>query len=316
MSVLITIDGAKAEALPGETVAEAAARLGVRIPRLCNRESGSHRAGCMVCAVFDKTSGSFLPSCAARAAEGMDIEATGPRVEDFRKEALGLILAEHRGDCVAPCRKACPYGFDIPRFLERLTARDGAGIRRMLESAPDCQNCRRPCQTVCRRKFVDEAVRISDLIIANLPEGARLMEKAAKQKRYSHNFGKPSPEDLEKMAATSNDANRCLQCHCKKEDDCALRDLADEFGMSQPKQLKIKSFGRARANGVVFERAKCVLCAACTNIGGLSMRGRAHKASPDKPDGTEWADALMREHISACPTGAISKDETRTGRDE
>ena len=316
MNIALKIDGIEISAAPEETIADIASRMGIHIPRLCNRQSDSHRAGCMICAVFDKSRNVFIPSCEAKAAEKMDLEVKTQRVDNFRKEALGLLLAEHKGDCLAPCRKACPYGFDIPRFLEKLAANDTIGVQQMLKESPECETCKLACQIACRRKLLDSAVEISDLIKKHRPVEFKFMQKTPKEKRYTHNFGKPTKEELEAMAASSNDSNRCLQCHCKKDDACVLRRLADEFGMRQPKQIKIKSFGRVRANGVVFEKSKCVLCASCAQVGGLAIRGRAYKAVPDKPNGAQWKDSLFKIHATLCPTGAISEDKTQAKTDE
>ncbi len=308
MSFFVEIDGKQIEANLGETIVQVAQRAGIEIPRLCNLDASSHRAGCMICAVFEKNRKAFLPSCAAKIQEGMSIDTSSLSVVEFRKETLSLLLAEHKGDCVAPCAKACPFGFNIPRFLEKLNAKDFIGLAKMLENAPPCEECKKSCEIVCRRKFLDEAVKISDLILKYRPQNFTKLEKTSKNSRYIHNFGKPSLEDLKKLAETSNDENRCLQCHCKKEDDCVLRKLADDFGISQPKALKIKTFDRVRANGIVFEKAKCVLCANCASLGGFAIRGRSSKATPDKPQSRTWASVLTKEHIKNCPTGAISYD--------
>lgn len=305
MDFFIEIDGVSVGAVAGESVADCAARAGIEIPRLCNKKGAGHRAGCMVCAVRDAASGAFLPSCASRVSEGMRLESGTPEVLEFRRASLGLLLSEHRGDCVAPCRKACPYGFDIPAFLEKIASGDAGGARAMLSEAPPCESCAGLCEKVCRRKLVDSPVKIRELIAAHRPEDARAMEKARKDGRYVHSLGRPSPEDLKALAEATPDPNGCLQCHCRADEDCVLRDIATRMGVRQPRQLAMRRLSRARANGVAFDSGKCVLCGACAEEGGVAMRGRAAGMLPSPPEGRGWDFALKPVHGKVCPTGAM-----------
>lgn len=310
MKISIEIDGVKFETQEVITIAEAAKAMGINIPRLCNT-GGSHRSGCMVCAVYDKNLKAYLPSCAAKIYDGASYESENSEIKNFRKTALELILAEHRGDCTAPCKKSCPYAFDIPGFLEHLTAKNESAASEMLKNAPQCETCKGFCEKVCRRNQIDGAVKIKSLIAKYKPSDAQDLPPAPKSTRYEHNFGKPAKEDLEAFNKTTNDANACLQCHCKKDEDCRLRELAELFGVARVKPLKLRKFERVRANAVVYESAKCVLCASCVSLGGLAMRGRSHFARPDKPEGANWQEALLVSHIDVCPTGAISKDKSQ-----
>jgi predicted molibdopterin-dependent oxidoreductase YjgC len=305
----ITIDGKTIEAFDGESVAVAAIRAGLNVPRLCN-PNGGHRAGCMVCAMLDKKSGAFVPSCALKVSDAMELESNSEHVKGFRKQSFELLLSEHIGDCTAPCRKACPFGFDIPRFLELLSAKKEDEASRMLKNSPPCEECAGLCQKVCRRKLVDASVKIKELIIKHRPEQYAVLEKAAKSVKYEHSFGKPSADDLKMFAGTSDDPNGCLRCHCKKDEDCRLRDLAQEFGITRVKALGLRVFERVSTNGVVYESGKCVLCGNCVDLGGLAMRGRAIVAKPDLPTGADWTSSLKKDHIYGCPTGAIADDKS------
>lgn len=306
----VEFDSKTFEVGEGLSIADAAALAGIKIPRLCNQKGVGHRAGCMVCAVYDAGLKSFVPSCATQVREGASYECSTQRVLDFRKRALELLLTEHKGDCLAPCAKACPYGFDIPKFLELVTAKNFAAIDEMLSLAPPCETCKALCEKVCRKNLLGSPVKIKEQILKYKKPGAKILEKVKKAPRYTHNFGRPTKEELELLSKTTNDANGCLQCHCKKADSCILRELATEMGLSQPKQVVSRKFDRARANGVVFESGKCVLCSSCVELGGLAMRGRAMSASPDKPNGLSWKESLLKAHIKVCPTGALAEDLT------
>ena len=47
-----------------------------------------------------------------------------------RKTALELLLSDHAGDCIGPCRTGCPARLDIPNFIARIAAGDHARRRR------------------------------------------------------------------------------------------------------------------------------------------------------------------------------------------
>ncbi len=69
----ITIDQQTIEAQPGETVLQAARAAGIEIPTLCYLDGFEAGASCMVCAVKLKHNGQFIPSCASRVVEGMEL---------------------------------------------------------------------------------------------------------------------------------------------------------------------------------------------------------------------------------------------------
>ena len=83
-----------------------------------------HYSSCMVCMVKDKRTGNFLPSCSALVQDGMDIDISGEDVVIIKKEAVELLLSEHRAECEAPCRVVCPAGYNIPLMNRFLSAKD------------------------------------------------------------------------------------------------------------------------------------------------------------------------------------------------
>jgi len=161
----ITINGRPLEVAEGTTILQAARGLGIEIPALCHLEGIEPRTSCFVCVVKVKGRENFLPSCATRAIEGMEIETDSPEVIEARRTALELLLSDHVGDCEAPCRLTCPAHMDIPlmnrliaegRFEEahRVVKRDIA-LPAVLGRI-----CPAPCEKACRRKEKDAAVSI------------------------------------------------------------------------------------------------------------------------------------------------------------
>ncbi|MDY6831581.1 MAG: FAD-dependent oxidoreductase [Thermodesulfobacteriota bacterium] len=79
------------------------------------------------------------------------------------------ILREYTtDDCIAPCRRACPAGINIPEYIRRITLGDyTASLAVIKERLPFPavigRICPRFCETMCRRTLVDEAVSINGL---------------------------------------------------------------------------------------------------------------------------------------------------------
>jgi NADPH-dependent glutamate synthase beta subunit-like oxidoreductase len=79
-----------------------------------------------------------------------------------------LLHLNQTTDCLAPCRQKCPAQINIPRYIEQIKAGDYDGaVMTIKERNPllvTCGRvCPRPCETVCRRQYVDETVGINML---------------------------------------------------------------------------------------------------------------------------------------------------------
>jgi len=166
--VELKIDGIVIK-VPGESsVMEAAQSVGIEIPSMCFRKGNHNHPSCMICLVKDLKSGNLFPSCAMQVSAGMEIVTGDEEVLDARKDALELLLSDHVGDCEAPCRMACPAFMDIP-LMNRLIA--GGDFTKAIEvvkqeiALPFVLGyiCPAPCEKVCRRNQVDEAVSVCRL---------------------------------------------------------------------------------------------------------------------------------------------------------
>ena len=123
-SVTITIDGRSISVPAGTTILGAARKLGLNIPTLCYVEGFEHSASCFLCAVKIDGRPNLWPSCATPVAEGMVVVSDSEEVRSARKTSLELLLSDHAGDCVGPCKTGCPARLDIPNFIERISAGD------------------------------------------------------------------------------------------------------------------------------------------------------------------------------------------------
>lgn len=167
--VKLTIDGTEVEVEPGTLLLDAARQLGKDIPTLCHDEKLKPFASCFLCVVEVEGRPNLIPSCSTEVAPGMVISTESERVIEARKSCLELLLSDHVGDCVAPCREGCPGGLDIPGFITHLRrGEDRQAIElikdRLAMPAVLGRVCPRPCEDVCRRHLVDEkAVAICEL---------------------------------------------------------------------------------------------------------------------------------------------------------
>ncbi len=164
-TIKLTVNTVKVEVKPGSTVLEAARKAGFEIPTMCDNVEAGHFASCMVCVVKDARNGALLPACSSPALEGTTLITDDAEVNDARKMAIELLMSEHVGDCEAPCRVACPSNMDIPAMNRMIAAGRFAEALALVNRdivLPGVLGsiCPAPCEGVCRRKGVDEAVSI------------------------------------------------------------------------------------------------------------------------------------------------------------
>jgi ferredoxin len=165
LMVRLKINGKEVQIANGATLLDAAHAVGVEIPTLCYLKETGALTSCMICAVRDKSSGRLLPACAAKAADGMDIDTDCEKVHEARREVLRMLLDEHVGDCEAPCSRICPAGLNIPRMLRHVEKNEAeAAARRakldLIFPATLGHVCTAPCERVCRRGQYDTAIAI------------------------------------------------------------------------------------------------------------------------------------------------------------
>lgn len=166
--VTLRIDNRDVEVDEGSTILHAARKLGLDIPALCHRDGCTPNTSCLACVVRVNGGARLVPSCATRVAPGMNVESETPAVHDARRTALELLLADHAGDCQAPCQSVCPAHMDIPTMIRQITAGDLAGAivtvkHKIALPATLGRICPELCEKGCRRHAKDDAVSICRL---------------------------------------------------------------------------------------------------------------------------------------------------------
>ena len=165
--VRITLDGQEVPASTEKTILEVCKENGIAVPAFCDDEQLEPLGSCQMCVVEIREHG-LVTSCNTRVADGMVISTNSDLVVSTRKRTLEALLAEHHGDCVAPCQIACPAGIDIQGYLA-LIARGAytEAVQLIQERLPlpgiIGRVCPHPCETACRRNLVDDPLPICAL---------------------------------------------------------------------------------------------------------------------------------------------------------
>jgi len=95
----LSINDQKISVPAGTTVLEAARKLNINIPTLCNHTDLCVAGNCRVCVVEQKGARTLIAACAMPVSEGMDIHTNTLKVRNARKHIVELLLSEHRSDC-------------------------------------------------------------------------------------------------------------------------------------------------------------------------------------------------------------------------
>ena len=109
----LTINETEVRVNQGATVLEAAEMAGVYIPALCHDPDLEPTGECRLCVVQIKGKTSPVTACNTPATEGMVVFTDTPQVNEARRNALELILAEHPSECLICDRRKRCQPFDI-----------------------------------------------------------------------------------------------------------------------------------------------------------------------------------------------------------
>ncbi len=163
MSLNIKINGIDLSVPEGTTLLEAARMAGVDIPTLCYLKDINAIGACRMCVCEVKGARGLVAACVYPVTEGMEAFTNTPKVLEYRKKTLQLILSNHDRNCLSCIRsKNC----ELQTLCRDLGVEDSGkydGAKQHFEidySAPHmvrdnnkCILCRR-CVGACRNQFV------------------------------------------------------------------------------------------------------------------------------------------------------------------
>lgn len=121
----LKIDGLEIEVPKGTKVIEAAARLGIIIPRFCYHSGLGSVGACRMCAVkfSEGPVKGIQMSCMVDAQDGMVVSTTDDEAVDFRRYIIEWLMMNHPHDC-----PVCDEGGHC--LLQDMTVAGGHGLRR------------------------------------------------------------------------------------------------------------------------------------------------------------------------------------------
>ncbi len=99
-SIWFWINNKEVEAKSDQTILEAAEQSGIVIPRLCYHPVVKASGSCRLCAVEIEGYRGLPAACSTPVVEGMRVQTSTPKVEEFRREMLRLILQDHPRECL------------------------------------------------------------------------------------------------------------------------------------------------------------------------------------------------------------------------
>ena len=111
--VRLTIDGRRVESKTGMTVLEAAQSDGIYVPTLCSDPDLKPYGGCRLCVVEIEKMRGLPTACTTPVTEGMVVHTNTPAVNEVRRTAAELLLADHPSECLVCDRRQRCQPFDI-----------------------------------------------------------------------------------------------------------------------------------------------------------------------------------------------------------
>jgi len=160
-TIRLTIDRKPVEVDKGNTILDAAKKIGIRIPTLChlNLHEFNYKnepGACRICVVEVEGRRNLAPACKTVCTEGMVVNTYSPRVVNARQTVMELILSNHPSDCLI-CSKneKCELqtvAYDLHmrnvRFTGQKIAHEKDRSISIVRDMSKCIMCRR-CENIC-----------------------------------------------------------------------------------------------------------------------------------------------------------------------
>jgi formate dehydrogenase major subunit len=163
--ITFILDGREVEALAGETIWQAARRLGTTIPHLCWKDAPGYRAdgNCRACMVEVEGERVLAASCIRKPAPGMKVNTKDPRSTAARRMVMELLVTDQpeRGDAHdsrSPFLAwADAMNVDVSRFPRDDSPRPDISHPAMAVNLDACIHCNL-CVRACREVQVNDVI--------------------------------------------------------------------------------------------------------------------------------------------------------------
>ena len=177
MSGYMIIDGRKVQYTNQKNILSVIKDSGIDLPTLCYHSELSIYGACRMCSV-ETSKGEIIASCSEKPKDGLEIYTNSPRVRNYRKMILELLLANHDRDCTS-CERtgdcqlqklAKRYGLTKNRFTQLVKEDEidnsSPSIIRNPNKCIKCGDCVMVCEEVQGIGAIGFVHRGSDVKIA------------------------------------------------------------------------------------------------------------------------------------------------------
>lgn len=163
-TVRFTLDDREVEALPGETILQAAKRTGTDIPHLCYKDGYRADGNCRACVVEIEGERALAPSCCRYPGDGMKVSSSNERARFSQRMVVELLRADMPGGAASPHTPgseldhwADVLGVTAPRLPERAQPQPDLSNPAIAVNLDACIQCTR-CVRACREEQVNDVI--------------------------------------------------------------------------------------------------------------------------------------------------------------
>jgi formate dehydrogenase major subunit len=159
-----TLDGNAIEALPGETILQAASRTGTDIPHLCFKEGYRADGNCRACVVEIDGERTLAPSCCRAPSEGMSVSSNNERARHSQRMVFELLKSDMPQGDRSPYTPRSEFdhwaeflGVRESRFAARTQPVADLSNPAIAVNLDACIQCTR-CVRACREEQVNDVI--------------------------------------------------------------------------------------------------------------------------------------------------------------
>jgi formate dehydrogenase major subunit len=163
-TIEFTLNGNSVEALPGETILQAAERTGTEIPHLCYTEGLRADGNCRACVVEIDGERVLAPSCCRNPSPGMVVNSDNERAQKSQKMVIELLLSDMPEDSYTLDNElnywADKMEVGSPRFKARQQPQADLSHPAIAVNLDACIQCTR-CLRACRETQVNDVIGLA-----------------------------------------------------------------------------------------------------------------------------------------------------------
>jgi formate dehydrogenase major subunit len=163
-TIEFSLNGQTIEALPDETIIQAAKRTGTEIPHLCYTEGLRSDGNCRACMVEIEGERVLAPSCCRKPTAGMVVHSNNERAEKSQKLVLELLLSDMPEQSYTIDNELAKWANKLnvtaPRFKPRHQPKADLSHPAIAVNLDACIQCTR-CLRACRETQVNDVIGLA-----------------------------------------------------------------------------------------------------------------------------------------------------------